>query len=234
LIYGGYYIGFGAIWNRADFEDHDWWCSKLAAMFTTGSQMGWFSLAGMENDSEDDCGPMGVGDLFMKSSNDDLVSFMNQLSTARTAANDFFVNGHVARPPQLHPFPAVKVFTSSFDKSQRDYDTVVVQAWTLESKQSSLVVLVGCATTEYVGEMTVNVRDLLSPAVFAAAAAAADSTARIVMWMVIVNASDSTSRSVVSKQQLSQVLDLRNPSALQFVIPVRVPARSVVVYEISV
>ena len=45
-IYGGYYVGFGAIWTRADFEVHDWWCSKLAAMLVTGSQLGWFSLAG--------------------------------------------------------------------------------------------------------------------------------------------------------------------------------------------
>jgi hypothetical protein len=45
-IYGGYYVGFGAIWTRADFGDHDWWCSKLSAMLVTGSQLGWFSLAG--------------------------------------------------------------------------------------------------------------------------------------------------------------------------------------------
>jgi hypothetical protein len=45
-IYGGYYTGFGAIWTRADFGDHDWWCSKLSSMLVTGSQLGWFSLAG--------------------------------------------------------------------------------------------------------------------------------------------------------------------------------------------
>lgn len=47
-IYGGYYVGFGAIWTRADFADHDWWCSKLSAMLVTGSQLGWFSLAGID------------------------------------------------------------------------------------------------------------------------------------------------------------------------------------------
>jgi hypothetical protein len=47
-IYGGYYTGFGAIWTRADFGDHDWWCSKLSSMLVTGSQLGWFSLAGKQ------------------------------------------------------------------------------------------------------------------------------------------------------------------------------------------
>ena len=38
-VYGGYYISFGAEWFQTDFNDHDWWCGKLAAMFITGAQV---------------------------------------------------------------------------------------------------------------------------------------------------------------------------------------------------
>ena len=46
VVYGGYYVAFGAQWYQLDFDDHDWWRGKLAATFVTGTQMGWFSIAG--------------------------------------------------------------------------------------------------------------------------------------------------------------------------------------------
>jgi len=47
-IYGGYYLSFGQIFIRADFDDGALvYASKLASAFVLGGQLGWFSLGGM-------------------------------------------------------------------------------------------------------------------------------------------------------------------------------------------
>jgi len=156
LVYGGYYVGFGAVWSRADFVDHDWWCAKLANTFVTGTQMGWFSLAGIENDPEDSCGPMGVGDLLLSSSNDDLVGFLQLLARSRAAAVNYFVHGHLVNPPVLSPPPAVKVY--NVDGSSFDYDTIVSSAWRsiTDTERTVLVNLVGVTSVDTSMDLVVN------------------------------------------------------------------------------
>jgi hypothetical protein len=150
LVYGGYYVGFGAIWNRYDFSDHDWWCSKLGSMFITGSQLGWFSLIGIDNDPQDSCGPMGVGDLMLDSNNDDLINFLRVVARSRYAVVDYLVHGSITRPPVLSPEPTVQLF------STYDYDTVVYAAWKKPASESILVLLAGCTTESYEGNLVVN------------------------------------------------------------------------------
>ena len=46
-VYGGYYIGFGQIYLRADFDNGALvFADKLSAAFVLGAQLGWFSLGG--------------------------------------------------------------------------------------------------------------------------------------------------------------------------------------------
>lgn len=150
-IYGGYYVGFGAIWTRADFVDHDYWCSRLAAMFVTGTQLGWFSLAGIEDDK---CGPMGVGDLLLDTANDDLIAFLRLLSTSRKGVVGYFVDGHLINPPVLSPEAPAQLFTSTYDGSTLDYDSVVSSSWTRDA--SVLVSIVRSIAEDYSFNMFVD------------------------------------------------------------------------------
>lgn len=160
MIYGGYYVGFGAVWTRADFVDHDWFCAKLANTFVTGTQMGWFSLAGTENDPDDPCGPMGVGDLLLDSANDEIIGFLQLLARSRAAVTNFFVHGHLINPPVLRPQPTVQVVTVG--DATYDYDTVVSSAWRsiihpdTESTAAVLVNLIGVTSVDTVLDLVVD------------------------------------------------------------------------------
>lgn len=100
---------------------------------------------------------MGVGDLFMDSANDDLVSFLQLLSATRLSAVNYLTYGHLLRPPALSPAPAVQVFTSTFDNTQLAYDTVLVQAW--QQGTSVLVLVVSATDKAYEGLVTVRLAD---------------------------------------------------------------------------
>jgi hypothetical protein len=153
-------------------------------MLVTGSQLGWFSLAGMlyvvervsllvhdltllccdpntgvAEDSADSCGPMGVGDLFMDPASDDLVAFLQLLSRTRAAVVDFVSDGSLLRPPSLSPAAPVHVFTSDFDGAQQAYDTVLLQAWRLDKghgHSSLLVLVVNAAQAIYTGDVVIR------------------------------------------------------------------------------
>lgn len=153
-VYGGFYIGFGSEWFRADFEDHDWWCGKLATTFAAGSQMGWFSLVGINEDSQDACGPMGVGDLLLGEDNADLVSFMQLLVSARATIVDYLVDGRVFRPLIMSPEPPAKSQTvPSGGQPILDYDSVVTATWTLDG--NILAVLVGVTEDQFNTEIII-------------------------------------------------------------------------------
>ncbi len=46
-VYGGYYIGFGSIFNVADLEQTDVAAARLAANLVFGVQLGWFFVGGL-------------------------------------------------------------------------------------------------------------------------------------------------------------------------------------------
>lgn len=157
-IYGGYYIGFGAEWFRTDFQDHDWFCGKLSKHFAAGSQLGWFSLAGIANDPQDSCGPMGVGDLLLAPENNDLIAFLQVLLSARRhVLLDYFVDGHLVRLPVLSPEPpAVMQTVSGGGRPLLDYDSVVQGAWKSDRIKSVLFFLIGTTSTEYETTVTMD------------------------------------------------------------------------------
>lgn len=155
MIYGGYYVGFGAIWSRPDFDNHDWWCGKLASMFVTGSQLGWFSLAGIENDPEDSCGPMGVGDLMLSAENDDLIAYLRLLARSRAAGVKYYLDGHMVRPAVLQPEPPAQLYAPS-GSDPMDFDSVASGVWKIESTGTVLAVFTTTTPASYSGTLTVD------------------------------------------------------------------------------
>ena len=65
-IYSGYYIGFGSIFNAADFAQPDVGAARLAENFVNGVQLGWFGMGGVTYGPDLDlqCGPMGTYDFW--------------------------------------------------------------------------------------------------------------------------------------------------------------------------
>jgi hypothetical protein len=148
VVYGGFYVGLGAEWFRADWQDHDWWCGKLAQTFSAGTQMGWFSLAGRASDPQDSCGPMGVSDLLLAPENRPLVDFLKRLASYRTLSLSYMFDGSLARPPVLDPTP--RVFTSRVKHAHfplLQYDSVSASAWLEPSRLTVRVMLVSTMST---------------------------------------------------------------------------------------
>ena len=60
-VYGGYFSAFGSIYTHNDLAiEPDVYASRLATSFVYGTQMGWFSLGGVDHgpDLDTRCGPM--------------------------------------------------------------------------------------------------------------------------------------------------------------------------------
>lgn len=156
-IYGGYYVGFGAQWYQLDFEDHDWWCGKLAATFVTGTQMGWFSLLGISDDPLDSCGNMAVNDLLLDIANADLIEFLKKLATQRTALVDYFVDGHMIRSLGMSPLPKIRTQTvSSGGYPLLDYQSVSTTSWRLDSSKNTMTVLVSSTYDSFETTLQIN------------------------------------------------------------------------------
>lgn len=162
-VYGGYYTAMGAEWAIAEFNDHGWFRGKLAAMFSSGTQLGWFSLAGLDDkDGTDHCGPMGVGESLKDASNSDVVDYMRLLAAYRRAGVEYFAYGHIASPVVADP--PVKVLEQNQGSSSeakggiQTYDSMSVSAWQSVSDQSTLVVL-ACNTEEgYKGKIRIDMQ----------------------------------------------------------------------------
>lgn len=156
-IYGGYYVGFGAQWYQLDFDDHDWWCGKLAATFVTGTQMGWFSLLGISDDPLDSCGNMAVNDLLLDDANADLIDFLKILAKQRGALVDYFVDGHLIRSLGMSPLPQILTQTiSSGGYPLLDYQSVSTTSWRLDSTQTTMTVLVSSTPQSFETDLQIN------------------------------------------------------------------------------
>jgi hypothetical protein len=160
VIYGGYYVGFGAQWYQLDFDDHDWWCGKLAATFVTGTQMGWFSLLGVSNDPLDSCGNMAVNEMLLDEKNSDLIDFLKKLTSHRSALVDYFIDGHLIRSLAMNPLPQIKTQTiSSGGYPLLDYQTVSTTSWRLDDHQHTMTVVVNTLLEEFHTTMEVNFKN---------------------------------------------------------------------------
>ena len=103
-VYGGYFVGVGAIHSRHDVAvEPDVAAARLASMFVHGTQMGWFSLGGVASgpDVDTKCGRMGTYDAWMDPSSDPLVAFVRSLVAARGTVVDYFVDGRLGAPPTI-------------------------------------------------------------------------------------------------------------------------------------
>jgi hypothetical protein len=165
------------------------------------------------------------------------VAYLHQLSVARTAIIEYLAHGHVVRPPVLTPVPKVSTFTSSFDQSQMDYDSLVVQAWGLQSSRSVLVLLASATADAYVGYLEINLANWGH--LFGSAAMKAHAKKEqkdlgnpigVVVFSWTVHAEEKDQKKVDKTVVATIGLDVvRN--ALKFSVPVDVPATKTVLLE---
>ncbi|GMH57793.1 hypothetical protein TrST_g2365 [Triparma strigata] len=122
FVYGGFYNAFGAEFYQADFTDVPYLRAKIAAMLVTGTQIGWFSLGGIEDDA---CGEMGLYDLFMDEGNLDVSQYIVDSANVRSELVDFFLNGRQYPNPVSDPAPEIV-------KGNKEYHDVMTGTWVSE------------------------------------------------------------------------------------------------------
>ena len=111
-IYGGYYVGFGAIYAGADFAPNpDVLAARLATQFVYGSQLGWFSLGGVTHGDRLDhqCGPMGTAALWADPKHAAELSFLKGLVRMRARLGRYLTYGRLVQPVVVSPAPATFV-----------------------------------------------------------------------------------------------------------------------------
>ena len=106
-VYGGYMIGFGAIFTIADLVSNvdSAYATLLAAQFVHGAQLGWMSLGGTEDDP-----PMGLYDYLMQDQYEAEVDWLRRLVNMRAVVSDWFLYGREMRQP---PFQVSVTYNST-------------------------------------------------------------------------------------------------------------------------
>jgi len=97
-VYGGYFNSFGAEFYASDFLDTQYLKAKLAKQYLYGTQLGWFSLGGVEDDA---CGEMGLFDLFMGDEQDEITDWIVTLANSRGEWRDYFLEGRAVQDVAL-------------------------------------------------------------------------------------------------------------------------------------
>ena len=94
-VYGGYMFTVGAEFFQDDLAggDPDVFAAKIAKQYVFGSQMGWFSLGGRDNQNP----AMGLFELLMSESYDSEISFLRALSSAKQVSNPWMNHGRALR-----------------------------------------------------------------------------------------------------------------------------------------
>ena len=97
-VYGGYMLGFGAIFTVADLVDNPdgGFATTLAAQFVYGVQLGWMSLGGTQ-----DSPPMGLYDQLMAPQHDADVQWLQRLALTRARVAEWLTHGRLMRPPPI-------------------------------------------------------------------------------------------------------------------------------------
>ncbi|GMI13042.1 hypothetical protein TrLO_g3102 [Triparma laevis f. longispina] len=138
FVYGGYYNAFGAEFYQADFTDIPYLRSKIAGMLITGTQIGWFSLGGIEDDA---CGEMGLYDLFMDKENLDVNQYIVDSANIRSELVDFFLNGRQYPNPVADPAPKIA-------GTNWEYLDVMTGTWVSEHASEVVVLLCNVADSD--------------------------------------------------------------------------------------
>ena len=127
-IYGGYMMGFGAIFTVADLVDNtdSGYATLLAAQFVHGAQLGWMSLGGTSDDP-----PMGLYDYLMADEYEAEVDWLRLLATTRAVLSDYFLYGREMRQP---PFVVNVTYSSN---TASDTPAYLSSAWLLHNSSST-------------------------------------------------------------------------------------------------
>lgn len=106
-VYGGYIIGFGAIYYTDELVNNtDLFNSRLANELVHGNQLGWFSVT--SNDYEP---KQGMFEYFMDPHYDAIVDYIQRLANTRANVLDYLVYGREMRPVGI-----VTVGSSDYDR----------------------------------------------------------------------------------------------------------------------
>ena len=125
-VYGGYMLGFGAIFTVADLVERtdSGYATLLAAQFVHGSQLGWMSLGGTQDEP-----PMGLYDLLMAPQYEAEMHWLTRLGTLRGWWSDYFLYGREMRePPFVVSIPADSIAPPIF----------LYSAWLLYNESAGL------------------------------------------------------------------------------------------------
>eukprot|EP01064_Diplonema_japonicum_P011219 TRINITY_DN18489_c2_g1_i2.p1 TRINITY_DN18489_c2_g1~~TRINITY_DN18489_c2_g1_i2.p1 ORF type:complete len:866 (+),score=204.82 TRINITY_DN18489_c2_g1_i2:107-2704(+) len=152
-IYGGYYYSMGAEFFQQDFTPNpDVFSAKLAKMLLFGSQLGWFSMGGRNNQNP----PMGIIEYLLDDQYTPEIQYLKALSDAKLLSNPWTTDGRPTRDLVLkttstrvqvagHPRTSRNV-TSEFKSGLSstslgmDYDPVMSACFT--SPSSSLLCMI--------------------------------------------------------------------------------------------
>eukprot|EP01059_Diplonema_ambulator_P003324 TRINITY_DN129_c2_g1_i1.p1 TRINITY_DN129_c2_g1~~TRINITY_DN129_c2_g1_i1.p1 ORF type:complete len:873 (+),score=189.57 TRINITY_DN129_c2_g1_i1:280-2619(+) len=143
-IYGGYYYSMGAEFFQQDFAPNpNVFSSKIAKMLLYGSQLGWFSLGGRNNQNP----PMGIVDQLLDSQYTPEIDYLRALSNAKLRVNEWLTYGRATRELDLKT-TSRRTHSPKHPRTSRDatvlglsYDPVDSACW-LRDKTKSVVCII--------------------------------------------------------------------------------------------
>eukprot|EP00730_Choanoeca_flexa_P008612 TRINITY_DN12511_c1_g1_i10.p1 TRINITY_DN12511_c1_g1~~TRINITY_DN12511_c1_g1_i10.p1 ORF type:complete len:784 (+),score=125.20 TRINITY_DN12511_c1_g1_i10:1795-4146(+) len=157
-IYGGYYVGFGDIFNAADLADQRPLSARIVAQFVYGTQMGWFSLGGVVSGPNVDtrCGKMGEFEGWMSSQADDVVTQLQLLADARRHLLDYLAHGRLMRPPVLDPEPFTFMSSSPATRNTGPFASAMSSIWINPTGDQMIVIAASAVTSEQSFNVTLD------------------------------------------------------------------------------
>eukprot|EP01064_Diplonema_japonicum_P011675 TRINITY_DN19111_c0_g1_i1.p1 TRINITY_DN19111_c0_g1~~TRINITY_DN19111_c0_g1_i1.p1 ORF type:complete len:856 (+),score=104.11 TRINITY_DN19111_c0_g1_i1:31-2598(+) len=142
-IYGGYFFSMGAEFFQVDFTNPDVFSSKIAKMLLFGSQMGWFSLGGRDNQHP----AMGIVNQLLDPQYTPEIDYLRALSNAKLLVNKWLTYGRATRDLKLTT-PTTRVSSKGHPRASRtpehidiSYDPIMSACWLHESTTSVVCVI---------------------------------------------------------------------------------------------
>ncbi|EDQ92033.1 uncharacterized protein MONBRDRAFT_22789 [Monosiga brevicollis MX1] len=144
-IYGGYFVGFGDIFNAEDLADQDPLMARVVAQFVYGAQLGWFSLGGVTSgpDVDTSCGKMGEYDLWMSESSDAIVAAVEYYGNLRVCLLEYLAHGRILAPPSLSPAPAEFMAVETAVQNAGPFPSAMSAVWLHEDEASAVIIVAG-------------------------------------------------------------------------------------------
>lgn len=148
----------------------------------SGTQIGWFSLGGVDHGPDVDpvCGPMGTYDLWMSEEHDAEVEYLRSLVAMRGHLLGYLRDGHMVKPVVLSPPAPSFVYKGKLPLRNRGpFPSVASAVWRSDAAEGSVaVVIAGTTSVAYSQSFTLQAADygFAADGSFTATLVAADGT----------------------------------------------------------